>query len=183
MGMDRDLVGFVRALDLPAGFSVCDLGATMVVEDDKEIRPAREFYKELGCASYLSIDGNGENGALVADLNKVLPIDCAFDLVTDLGTGEHIFDQAQLFRSIHDLLTVGGIFVFDRPIQRWVDHGFYNMQPNLIFALVQANGYQLISLSEHEFAKGRLAYGAYRKIVDRDFAYPQQGRYLSQLKV
>lgn len=181
MGMDADLEKFIRSLKLPRGFSVCDFGSLMVV-GQKPHRPAREFYEELGCGHYDAIDGNGE-GTVTADLNEPIGVDLLkCDLVTDLGTGEHIFDQAQLFRSVHNLLKVGGTFVFDRPIQRWEDHGFYNFQPNLIRALCAANDYLLLELREHEFKAGRLAYGAYRKLYDKPFVVPQQGRYTKTLK-
>lgn len=185
MGMDADLQRFVRELApmLPPRFSVCDLGNLWLYENMRATRPARLFYEELGCGSYLCVDGNGKDGALVVDLNRELPVDYTFDLVTDLGTGEHVFDQAQLFRSIHDLLRVGGVHVFDRPTQRWVDHGFYNWQPNLVRALCAANQYELLSLREHEFRDGRLAYGAWRKTSDAPFAVPQQGKYANKMRL
>lgn len=187
MGMDNDLQKFIRSVvqtqGLQRGFSVCDLGNLWLYENMRAVRPAREFYAELGCGGYLCLDGNGEDDALVVDLNKQVPVDYVFDIVTDLGTGEHVFDQAQVFRTVHDLLKVRGVFVFDRPTQRWRDHGFYNMQPNLIRALCAANDYELIALREHEFKDGALVYGAYRKLLDRPFVVPQQGRYLKTLKV
>lgn len=182
MGMDLDLANFIRSLELPAGFSVCDLGSLEVNQNGQIVGLAVDFYRELGCGHYDSIDGNGA-GTITADINLPLAVDRQYDLVTDLGTGEHIFDQGQVFRTIHALMKVGGVFVFDRPTQRWDDHGFYNMQPNLIEALVVANGYELLAIRTHEFMHGRMLYGSYRRVSDADFVVPQQGMYRDTLKV
>ena len=66
-----------------------------------------------------------------------------FDLVTDNGTGEHVFNQYTLFKNAHDLCKVGGYMIHALPFYRWVDHGFFNYNPNLFPCLAQQNNYAL----------------------------------------
>src|SRR5262245_22979076 len=114
MGIQPEVAALIRALPLPKGFSVCELGDQgMCGEPIKRL--AKVWYEEWGCGSYESVDGNGR-GTLTADLNEPLALH-PFDLVTDFGTGEHIFDQAQVWRTMHALTKPGGYIAFDRPAQ------------------------------------------------------------------
>jgi SAM-dependent methyltransferase len=64
-----------------------------------------------------------------------------FDLVTNNGTGEHIFDQRVVFENMHNLCKVGGIMLCVLPFAPWINHGFYNFNPNVFRDIVAANGY------------------------------------------
>ena len=50
---------------------------------------------------YECIDIDGEYGAHRYDLNNPVNLDSVYDLVTNHGTTEHCFDQAQCFRTVH----------------------------------------------------------------------------------
>ena len=62
-----------------------------------------------------AIDTSGEFGALVFDLNeniqKHYKFTETFDLVTNHGTSEHLFNQAAFFENVHNLAKVGDIVV------------------------------------------------------------------------
>ncbi len=66
-----------------------------------------DYYRALGFASYDAIDVNSRYGSLVMDLNVDLRERCGFertfDLVTNNGTGEHIFNQYAVFKNMHQL--------------------------------------------------------------------------------
>ncbi len=95
------------------------------------------------CTTYRAIDLNGTEAAWRHDLNHPLPVAETFDVVTNFGTSEHVFDQAQLFRSIHALVRPGGFMLHALPHQGGPDHGFYNYHPTFFHDLAAANGYRL----------------------------------------
>lgn len=191
MGIFKDMADRVAALQLPRGFSVCELGAQQMA-DGKVGTPAEDFYRAIGCGRYVSIDANGQ-GTVTADLNQPLNIGAntehlldQFDLVTDFGTGEHIFDQAQVWRTLHELTKPGGYLVIDRPAQGYSKHCFYLVNACLLSDLVAANGYRIIASLETKTPRGVLLRGVFqRPIQDKPFAVPHQGRYVasSQLPV
>ena len=107
--------------------------------------------KSIGCGSYTCIDVNQRHGALQMDLNYSLAekyqFHDEFDLVTNNGTGEHIFDQASVFRNVHALTRTGGVMVHVLPFHNYINHGFYNVQPILFHDLAQANQYEILRMS------------------------------------
>lgn len=181
MGILREPAAFVKSLALPEGFSVCELGDQWM-SGLKRPQLAAEWYASLGCGSYVSIDGNGK-ADVTHDLN--LPIDLGpFDLVTDFGTGEHVFDQAQIWRTLHDLTKPGGYLVFDRPSQGYPGHCYYRVDRCLYDDLARANGYTVLWLQADETPRGELIRGCFQRPVEaRPFVVPQQGRYLDSLVI
>ncbi len=108
------------------------------------------YYTSLGARSYAAIDVNDTYGSLVMDLNKDLDAEYQFreqfDLVTNNGTGEHVFDQAAVYRNAHKLTRPGGLMVHVMPFVNYVNHGFYSFHPNLYHALAVANHYDVVGL-------------------------------------
>lgn len=184
MGIHDELLHVVRCLNLKAGFDVCELGDQWITQGERRL--AREFYeKDLGCGRYESIDGNAR-GTITADLNKPLrPWPGQFDLVTDFGTGEHVFNQQQVWKTIHDLTKPGGYIVFDHPTQGYGDgggHGYWNAQPCLYDDLAAANGYDVVVSGDRETTRGRLISAVWRRVTKDKFRVPQQGRYRKLLR-
>jgi hypothetical protein len=113
----------------------------------KHANTTKEYFEALGFGRYLAIDVNTEKDAVAMDLN----LDCKqaynfteqFDLVTNNGTGEHVFNQYTVFKNIHDMTKVGGYMIHVLPFYRWVDHGFYSFHPNLFFCLAHQNDYEM----------------------------------------
>lgn len=105
-----------------------------------------DFYKKLGIDDYRALDVNTRMGATIADLNYPVHLAPA-DLVTNDGTGEHIFDQASVFWNIHNLCKPGGVILQILPMSPWVNHGFYNYNPILFRDIAAANGYEWLYLS------------------------------------
>jgi hypothetical protein len=81
------------------------------------------------------------------DLNQQLyggPICCAmWDVVYNHGTAEHVFNIAQVFKSMHDQCTIDGLLIHESPFTGWVDHGFYCLQPTLFWDVASANNYKM----------------------------------------
>ena len=90
---------------------------------------AKDWYMGRGAKEYVSIDTNGQDGALSLDLTKPLPqeLQNRFDVVTNIGTIEH-FDidsksQWQGFYNAVDLCKIGGIILHQLvPENMWLDH-------------------------------------------------------------
>lgn len=181
MGILREPADYVRQLKLPKGFSVCELGDQYITHEAPHYL-AKKFYQDLGCGRYLAIDANGR-GDLTHDLNLPLKKDLGlFDLVTDFGTGEHIFNQFQVWKTIHILTKVNGFIVFDRPAQGYQVHCFYLVNECVFKDLAAANDYELRKLERVTTPRGELLRGVFRKRRDRKFQIPQQGRYQKDLK-
>lgn len=118
------------------------------------------YYRCLGFSDYQAIDVNETYGSLVMDLNRDLQqaygFSRTFSLVTNNGTGEHIFDQASVLRNMHALTKQGGLMLHLVPFVNYINHGFYCYHPNLFHAIAAANGYQIVALG----LGNRLGHGA-----------------------
>jgi len=181
MGIQKEPAAFVARLPLPKGFSVCELGNQGMCGEGKN-QPAEPWYRSLGCGRYVSIDGNGR-GTLTADLNLPIALE-EFDLVTDFGTGEHIFDQAQVWRTLHNLTKPGGFIAFDRPAQGYQKHCYYLTNECLYQDIARANSYEIVWLERAVTPRGELIRGVYRlAYTPRPFRTPQQSRYLDSLVI
>lgn len=182
MGIQPEVAAFVKALRLPKGFSVCELGDQEMCGPEKHVS-AKGWYAAMGCGRYESIDANGR-GTRTADLNAMLdPLD-PFDLVTDFGTGEHIFDQAQVWRSIHTLTKPGGFIAFDRPAQGYEKHCYYLVNRCLVDDIAAVNGYTVLLLEQAQTPRGALLRGVFKRPSTYDpFRIPQQGRYRKSLVI
>jgi len=135
---------------LPEEKSVVELGnQTINLPDDPRNGESAELvYKELGFGKYTCIDSNDRHGAVVCDINSTIhPGVDSCELVTNNGTGEHIFDQSQVFRTCHSLCKNGGLMLHILPFLNWPNHCFYSYHPLLFVDLAAANGYKLVYLS------------------------------------
>lgn len=120
------------------------------IAPSQNLANTKDWYLSIGFGSYLAIDVNTERDAVAMDLNvdlgKHYNFNQQFDLVTNNGTGEHVFNQYMVFKNAHDLCSVGGFMIHVLPFYRWVDHGFFNYNPNLFPCLANQNGYELREL-------------------------------------
>lgn len=183
MGILKDVAAIVAGLTMPPGFAVCELG-DQGMSGLAAPMLARDWYVARGCTRYESIDGNGR-GTITADLN--LPLErrlALFDLVTDFGTSEHVFDQAQVWRTLHSLVKPRGLIAFDRPAQGYHKHCFYLINECLIRDLAAANQYEVVHLSRATTPRGELLRGVLRTpSTSAAFRVPQQGKYTPDLVI
>jgi len=172
-----------------------------------------EFFTAMGFSSYTAIDINEKFGSVIMDLNKdlqnIYDYKETYDLVTNIGVSEHLFDQATFFKNAHRLTKKNGLMLHILPFEGYVNHGFYNYQPRFFIDLAEANEYEFV----HFFACGREnpvldlrnwnEIGAYfyqnlnllaenlegslfvlallRKKNDAEFVYPLQGKYMKDI--
>ena len=109
-----------------------------------EALAAREFWKWLGF-HYASIDIDGSPGSIPLDLNfDPTPKDSfgQYHLVTNFGTTEHVANQLNAFKVIHELTSLGGVMVHNLPAQGMMNHGLINYNPKFFWMLARSNGYK-----------------------------------------
>lgn len=126
---------------------------------------AADYYRLLGFSDYTAIDVNELYGSLVMDLNKDLREAYGyrdrFSLVTNNGTGEHVFNQNTIYRNVHQLTKTGGVMIHVQPFIDYVNHGFFSIHPNLYHALSVANGYEILAMGvSNRDGHGLIALGA-----------------------
>ena len=71
-----------------------------------------------------------------------------YDLVTNFGTTEHVFDQVKCFRAIHDLTKIGGIMFHVLPLN--IQHGLISYTTRFADLLVSANEYEIIEINYNQ---------------------------------
>jgi hypothetical protein len=117
--------------------------------DGEAVKPdaQRAFYSIFGAREYRSADLNDPRADYSIDLNDPLPADIGqYDVVTNFGTTEHIFNIGGTFASIHRLLNVGGIQLHAVPGYAFIDHGYYNLNPSVFLDVARANHYDVVDL-------------------------------------
>jgi len=106
---------------------------------------AREFWTWLGL-SYASIDIDGSPGSIPLDLNHdEVPAELVgrHDVVTNFGTTEHVANQLQAFKIIHDLAAAGAIMLHVLPAGGTPNHGLVSYNPKFFWMLGRSNGYKI----------------------------------------
>lgn len=105
---------------------------------------AKDYFVSLG-VDHVSVDLNNRYDSLKLDLSK--PIDSLrdFDIVTNYGTSEHILDQYQAFRNIHNFMKTGGFQVHAVPlVGSWKDHCVYHYTGDFFRNLSEACKYEVV---------------------------------------
>jgi SAM-dependent methyltransferase len=105
---------------------------------------ARLFWEWLGFR-YAAIDIDGAPGSIPLDLNydSAGPADCGrYDVVTNFGTTEHVANQLNAFKVIHDLAAPGGIMLHNLPTQGNCGHGLVNYNAKFFWMLARSNCYE-----------------------------------------
>lgn len=174
----------------------------------------KEFYRALGFSEYVTIDLGDRYGSLLMDLNYDLrekySYDRKFDLVTNIGVSEHVFNQAAFFKNVHQLAKEGGIILCMLPCFGYINHCFYSYHPRFFDDLAASNGYELVGLYLSERDRiladlqkpsevclyfpshvqtlarnplGNVFVVAVMKVgIKAEFLFPMQGRYLEDIR-
>jgi hypothetical protein len=152
----------------------------------------------------IDLDENAGEEAWKLDLNNPLPQGFGedfFDLIINTGTTEHVFNQKQVWETIHDACKVGGLMVHAMPLWGWLDHGFYNYHPTFVCDVAAENGYEIVSwwaanlsgfavpvgtgfqwadLQRQMGGESMMMHVAFRKTKAEPFRVPMQGVYSSR---
>ncbi len=166
---------------------------------------AKNIYNFLGIKNYECIDSDGHFGAHIFDLNKDINKEYKykkkFDLVTNNGTTEHIFNQYTCFKNIHDLTKVGGYMFHAVPFIGWLEHGFYLYSASFFLDLAFINNYEVKAMwictddilkpYSKEIAETHLKQRQkdveiiclFKKTLNKNFKMPFQGKYTETTKI
>lgn len=158
MGINElDLAVLTRLDGFTSVTAVCDLGdQDYICWEEEKFRafnfPANvpikgkssEFWKALGMR-HISLDLVGDSYRFDLNTQSVPFWWRKFDLVTNCGNSEHVMDQFNCFKVIHDLTKVGGIMYHQLPVAGFATHGFWRYNPLFFRALMNANGYELLA--------------------------------------
>jgi hypothetical protein len=127
---------------------------------------AKLFFKVF--LNYESLDSidltGGTEAAQPLDLNYPIDLKKRFHITMNFGTGEHVFNVFQFFKTIHEVTFPSGLIFHGMPFQGWVDHGFFTFQPTFYYDLAKANNYTIYTLLYGELDPPKLLH-----IPDREF--------------
>jgi len=151
MGIGREVHEFeedaLKAAGLEwTGIRMCELG-NQKIKFLKHRIPAKKYYTGLGVKEHVSLDLNAKNGARPVNLDKSIPQDLLnrFMLVTDYGTLEHVNNQYQVFRNMHDMCCIDGIMLHSLPPPgHWPGHGRYYYPEEFFEQLARTCGYSFV---------------------------------------
>ena len=106
---------------------------------------ARELYIALGFRfACIDVDPNFESIRLDLNFDDCPPEHMGkYGFVTNHGTSEHLLNQLNFFKVMHELAKPGGMMLHAVPFTVQLEHGFFNYQPNLFEALARYNGYRV----------------------------------------
>jgi hypothetical protein len=119
---------------------------------------AGPFYRSLGF-EYACIDIDDDPGSIALDLNvDTVPDSLAgkFNLITNFGTTEHVVNQLNAFKIVHDLAAPGAIMLHELPAFGQTNHGFFGYQPKFFDRLSRSNDYSILIL---DFSWSDVEYG------------------------
>jgi hypothetical protein len=104
------------------------------------------LYRLFGIGKYRSLDPFDPRSEYRYDLGTKVPLRKKFDVVTNFGTAEHVFNIENVFRTAYDLLPVGGILLNVNPAHGDIDHGFYNLHPLIFRLLAKHSGFEIVDM-------------------------------------
>ncbi|WP_429034302.1 hypothetical protein [Aeromonas veronii] len=104
----------------------------------------KSLYETIGL-KYSSADVYG--GTIFCDFNdSILVLPHQYDIVTNLGTSEHVFNQYNVFASVHNLTKTHGLMIHFLPIKH-SPHGLFTYNVDFFISLCFANHYELVELN------------------------------------
>jgi hypothetical protein len=110
---------------------------------------SQPFWESLGF-SYNAVEYGGHLGVTSLDLNRdsvPFSLRSSYDLVVNGGTTEHVVNQDNAFRVIHDLTKVGGVMMHEVPAGGMLTHGVVSYNPQFFWLLCRDNKYEVIDLT------------------------------------
>jgi SAM-dependent methyltransferase len=107
---------------------------------------ARALYREMGLGEYFSLDLDDARADYRLNLNDVTTLPRRFDIITNFGTAEHVFNVANVVALIHNHLPAGGLALHVLPTRGDYNHGFYNFHSTWFRDLAAANRYDIVNM-------------------------------------
>jgi hypothetical protein len=140
----------------------------------------KQFFEARGIR-HVSVDWNGQDGALSLDLRKPLGLG-TFDLVSNIGTSEHVDDQAGVWRNMLEAMHVGSILVCTTPLpggHDWQWHGEFYPTAQFYGDLCSLNGLQIERIFVAGVEPRRMIFCRARRVQLVAFVMPKNGMYVN----
>ena len=109
---------------------------------------AGELFTRIG-SPYTAVDLKPYPFGIVMDLNHdALPAEHhgRYQLVTNHGTSEHVANQWNVMKTMHDAAAVGALLYHSVPFCGDFEHGLINYNPKFFWLLSIANGYRIVKM-------------------------------------
>lgn len=127
--------------------------------DPRNIPTAQELMRTSGIPETFSLDISDYEGAdFLFDLNNDMPpphLASRFGAVLNGGTIEHVFNLPHALTASTRMLQPGGVIIHIVPVHGWIDHGFYQISPTLLFDYYAAARFEILESAGVIFAAGR----------------------------
>lgn len=142
-----------------------------------------ELFEKAGF-EYLSFDIAHGHNTEIFDLNtQNLPekFKGKFDLVMNFGTTEHIINQLNCFKVIHEATKSGGYMFHQLPASGFSDHGYFTYTGRFFFDLAGYNEYEVVEFFFNEPAgqsdlfSGVRSYSSYFPVL-KDYVERQDSK-------
>jgi len=135
----------------------------------------KAYFEAIGF-EHISIDWNGDHGALIRDLQKPLFQELGqFDMVSNMGTTEHVSDQAGVWANIHNLTKEGGVYVGQTPYhdgKSWWWHGDWYPTEDFFKSFAELNNWDIERMYIDREVPNQNLYVRMIKEEDAPFAMP-----------
>jgi hypothetical protein len=142
---------------------------------------SRIFWKSLGF-SYSSIEFDGHRDSIAVDLNRdSVPkrMRGVFDLLINAGTTEHVANQDNAFKVMHDLVKKGGIMMHELPAGGMMNHGLVNYNMKFFWHLCRENNYEVLALKMSSWGANPVP----QNIIDNNKAFHGDGNFIDAPEV
>lgn len=137
----------------------------------------KAYFESLGF-KHISIDWNGAYGAIKRDLSKPLWDELGqFDMLSNMGTTEHVTDQRGCWRNIHHLTKTDGVYVGQTPYhdgKSWWWHGEHYPTEAFYESFAELNGWQIERMYVGRDIPNQNLYVRMRKVHDLSFTMPDE---------
>lgn len=146
---------FVKRFNPNPGFSIDEFAAK--IERGSGYDPVRGGLNESFLGELLIAAGIGYDAIDIADGFKttLLDLNCDqlpdamighYDLVLNFGTTEHIINQENSFKSIHDAAKPSAHIWHQLPSSGYVDHGYFCYTGKFFVDLAKYNNYDIVDM-------------------------------------
>lgn len=132
-------------------------------------QPYKAAFERMGIR-HVSVDLNGQDGALKLDLRKPLNLG-RFDMVTNFGTSEHVSEQEPVWRNM--IVACDKVLISMTPHNGWKNHGVWYPKAEFYFELARFNGFAIDRHEVNNWEKcGTLQCVRMRRVADVPFTMP-----------
>lgn len=125
-----------------------ELGAQNMYDNLHYGMIAKHYFESIGIV-HRSLDIIEYQGAEKLDLRDDLKFDPVYDIVTDMGTCEHIDGSLyQPYKNIHEACAFEGIMIHENPARgNWPFHGQHYFSEKFYVELAKACNYELLEVN------------------------------------